>query len=295
MKSKFIPVKSVKLLLLILFVPLLANAQEKLTLAECHSMAEENYPLIKQKQLIDKYEQAKLSNLKKNYLPKLDLNARAVYQSDVTELALEMPPNMPFQLDFPQVDKDSYKATLDVSQLIYDGGSTKKMKELEHTSAELKHKKLETELYAIKATINHLFFSIILSEKQKNILELTQKSLQQTLNKLEVGIKHGAVLQSEANIVKAEIIKLQQNLAEIKASNSSNKKMLSEYLNIAIGEETIFEMPTIASKMSDEIIRPELQVFDLNKKNLEASKAMIKTKTMPVVSAFGQARIKYAF
>lgn len=277
------------ILVLILAVPLLVGAQNKLTLQYCLEQAELNYPLIDQKELIDQYELLKTKSLNKNYLPKIDLNGRATYQSDVTQLELELPPNLPFQLDFPEVDKSSYKATIDVTQIIYDGGTTKNLKLVEEASAKLNHKNLETELYKIKNNINQLFFGIVLLEKQKNILEIAQKNLEQNVKKLESGFRHGVILESEVNIIKAEIIKIKQSLVELKATNSANKKMLEEFINQQIPDDIVFELPELTLQTTTEITRPEMQSFELSKNNIEASKNLMKTKTKPLVSAFAQA------
>ncbi|MCB0469375.1 MAG: TolC family protein, partial [Flavobacteriaceae bacterium] len=49
--------------------------------------------------------------------PQLNLEAQATYQSDVTEVPL---PNSPIE----PLNKDQYRATLSINQLIYNGGLT---------------------------------------------------------------------------------------------------------------------------------------------------------------------------
>ena len=123
-----------KQLLLFLYFLSLAGmnyAQNILSLKECYELAEQNYPLIDQRALYNEYESIQERRLNKNHLPKVDLNARATYQSETTELPIELPAQSPIQLNIPSLPKDSYKATLDMTQLIYDGSSTKSQKQLE--------------------------------------------------------------------------------------------------------------------------------------------------------------------
>ena len=47
-----------------------------------------------------------------NLLPKLDFNARATYQSDVTAMTLDLPDDLPFDLgdiSTPEISKDQYR------------------------------------------------------------------------------------------------------------------------------------------------------------------------------------------
>jgi hypothetical protein len=54
--------------------------------------------------------------INKAKLPKIDLNAQATYQSDVTSLPISLP-----NVTVNPPNKDQYRATVDV-QLIYNGG-----------------------------------------------------------------------------------------------------------------------------------------------------------------------------
>ena len=98
-------------------------------------MAIQNSPVSKQKQLYTEATDTRLSSIGTAYLPSLTLNAQATYQSDVTKLALDLSKINP-NLSQPEgLTKDQYKATLDVSQLIYDGGLTPARKEAEKVTA----------------------------------------------------------------------------------------------------------------------------------------------------------------
>ena len=69
------------LALLLLGTLLPAGAQ---TLEQCQQAAEQNYPLIRQYDLIEKTTQLTVSNLAKGWLPQLQATAQATWQSDVT-------------------------------------------------------------------------------------------------------------------------------------------------------------------------------------------------------------------
>lgn len=282
--------KTINAIILLLLMPFAIAAQDTLSLMECHQLAEENYPLIKQKELIKQYEEKQMEKLDKNFLPSVDLNARATYQSDVTEITLDMPPNSPIQLDMPEISKDSYKATLDVTQLIYDGGATRSQRKVEKADAELKQQNLEAELYKIKEQVNNIYFNAVLLQKQEGILESAKETLKSVLKKLESGYEHGAVLKSDVQVMKAELIQAEQSLAEVKASKQAAFQMLSEYINKNIDTTYKMQIPEMNVDIAaQEITRPELKAFELSKEKINTSKILLSAKNRPIISGFGQA------
>ena len=63
-----------------------ANAQtpDPITLEECYNLARQNYPLVKQQELIQKSKEYSIENISKAYLPQLAINVQATYQSEGT-------------------------------------------------------------------------------------------------------------------------------------------------------------------------------------------------------------------
>ena len=105
-----------KLILFLLFlISINSNAQQNLTLDDCYTLVTKNYPLAKQMGLLQQKSNYELDALSKGKLPKIDLNAQATYQSEVIQLPIAIPGVIP-------LNKDQYRATLDVNQLIYNGG-----------------------------------------------------------------------------------------------------------------------------------------------------------------------------
>ena len=78
---------------------------QQLTLADCYKQAEQNYPLIKQRELIAKTSEYNIDNIQKGYLPQLSFTAQATYQSTVTQIPIKVP-----GVNIPALSKDQYKA-----------------------------------------------------------------------------------------------------------------------------------------------------------------------------------------
>jgi len=67
-------------LILLLLATGMAWGQEVLTIDSCYSMAERNWPLVRQIDLIQGSNDLKIKNLNKNYLPQSNLGASASIQ-----------------------------------------------------------------------------------------------------------------------------------------------------------------------------------------------------------------------
>ncbi|MDR0613263.1 MAG: TolC family protein [Dysgonamonadaceae bacterium] len=123
MKQKHLKRKCYQLVMAFLSIVYTANAQTVLTVEDCIQDAVANYPLTRQYGLIEQAKNYSVSNTVKSYLPQISLNSQATYLSDVTGLSPDLS-SLPFDLHIPAMSKDQYRATLDISQQIWDGGIT---------------------------------------------------------------------------------------------------------------------------------------------------------------------------
>jgi outer membrane protein TolC len=250
----------------------------------CYQKATENYPLIKQKEMIDNVGELKIKNLNNNYLPQVNLNAQATYQSDVTKMSLNIP-----GIKIPENSKDQYKATLDINQLIWDGGSIAGQKKVESINTQNEQQNIETEIYKLKERVNQLYFNILMLKGSNELLEISKKDIGLKLQKIESGVKNGVLNESNADNLKAEIIKIDQKIIEIKSVEKANIEMLKELCGIEINDNTQFSTPEITvSTNVFENNRLELKSFEINKNKLSATQNVLSSKLMPKIYGFGQ-------
>ena len=277
-----------KLLLLSswLFFSLQVFSQNSVTLEDCYEKAIANYPLMQQEALLASSNELTLKNLNKNYLPQMNLSGQASYQSDVTKVPIQDIPIFGVE----PLSKDWYKVTLDVNQVIYDGSSTSRQKELEEVNHEINKQNLEIEQYDLKVRINQIYFSIVLLNENKNIVELHLSTLKAKLKEVESGVKNGIILASNQDILLAEILNIEQSLEELEISRNAAISILNEYTALTLNSSTQFILPefdidfqTISNN------RPEYQLMSIQQQKLEASKKLIGSKNLPRLSAFGQA------
>jgi outer membrane protein TolC len=274
-----------KLILALVLITQAAFAQknDSIDLFAFYKLAIENYPIIKQKALLENSLELKLKNQNTNYLPQLYLNGQASYQSAVTEIPIHIP-----GIAIPEPYKDNYKITLDINQSIYDGGYTKKQKEIDKANLNTEKQNIEVDLYKIKERINQLYFSILLYQENEKILVLSQSEIKSKLSKIESGVRNGISIESNANVLKSEILKIDQQLIEIQYLKSSYLEMIGEYINKKLPTNTILPLPIIPSASGFDLQRQELKLFDFQKEKITASKSLISSKTMPKLNAFAQ-------
>jgi hypothetical protein len=109
-----------------------AFAQEKntITLEQCYQLARVNYPLSKQRDLIEKTKEYNIDNIAKGVIPQFSVNGTGTYQSAVTSIAI---PGF-YKTVIP---KDQYNLHGEVSQTISDFGINKQKREISSTDADL--------------------------------------------------------------------------------------------------------------------------------------------------------------
>jgi outer membrane protein TolC len=273
-----------KKFILLLFIPVVVSGQGSLTLDSCYKKAFVNDPTLQQKYMLNTISDLRTKNLNTAYYPQLSINGQATYQSDVTTLPIHIP-----GMDISTLDKDGYKATIDLTQTIYDGGYTKKQKGLESVSLQIEQQNLESDMYKVKEKINTLYFSILLFQENKDLLLVMKEDINSRLKKIKSGIKNGIGLESNANSLEAEMLKIDQQVVELDANITASFKMLGDYLNSPIPESTKLLLPTVnAGSGGYDNNRMEMKVFDLQIQKLKISESLLGVKTMPKLSAFGQ-------
>jgi outer membrane protein TolC len=270
------------LLLFSILSPLFSNAQQTITLEQCYVLANKNYPLARQTQLLQQKTGYEIEALNKSKLPKIDLNAQATYQSDVTGLPIKLPNIIP-------LNKDQYRTTLDVNQLLYNGGVIDANAKLKEAQTKTLQQQVEVNVYQIKSKINQLYFSILLLQERQDILTSKQELLHSKIKEVKTGVTFGALLPTSEKVLQAENLKIKQQLTEIQFDKKRMFDNLSSLLFSPLGENTILATPDALSILTKDNNRPELKLFDLQNEQIEVSKEIFSKNTLPKINAFGLA------
>ena len=261
----------------------MADAQE-LRIEDCWQKARENYPLIRQHGLLEEAARYNLSNIGKAWLPQLAVQAQVSYQSDVVNFPLEIP-----GIDLPVMDKDQYRATIDISQALWDGGQSRQQKKVVEAGREVERQGLEVSLYALRNQVNQLFFGILLLDAQMEQLGILERDLQSSLALVQAHLQHGTAMVSDLDLVKVALLQLEQQRTELRASRQAYTAMLSTLIHEPVDASTVLQRPLERTLLPQPVLRrPELQWFSLQQEWLESQKEALSSRYMPRVSLFLQ-------
>jgi len=261
----------------------LAQKDSTVTLEQCYRLAEVNYPLSKQRGLIEKTKEYTIDNIAKGVIPQLTVNGTGTYQSAVTSIAIP-------HFYTTVIPKDQYNLHGEVSQTLSDFGINKQQREISSTGADLQQENLNTELFALKDRINQMFFGVILIDGQLEQNELSEQDIKTGIAKVQAAINNGTDFNSSLNKLKAELLKTDEHSIDLKASRKAYTDMLGLFINQTISENTVFVKP-IPPVLTDSINRPELKAYDLQAKSYMEQQRLIRISNYPQLSAFFQGGI----
>lgn len=270
-----------QLLYLLVGVVSCANAQT-LTLERAIELARNNYPLIKQKDLITKTKDISLENIQTAFYPQVTINGQATYQSDITNIKI---PNSPVVIQ--PLSKDQYRITADVNQTLYDGGIVKQQKNMQQLAAEVDANKLEVDLYNINQRISQVYLSVLLTDEQLQQTELIKKDLRSGITKVEAQVQNGVAFRSNLNVLKAELIKTDQRSIELTTTRQGLLDVLGLMTGELYTEKTLLQKPALVVE-NDELQRPEMQLFQSQQKLLDGQQKLVHSKNIPKAGLFFQ-------
>ncbi|HTJ10425.1 MAG TPA: TolC family protein [Dinghuibacter sp.] len=279
----------VRIIAFLMILPVASAAQQPadaktpanaLTLDRCYALAEQNYPLTRQRDLIAKTENYTIDNLSKGIYPQLAVSGSATYQSDVTSIAVP-------GFNIPTASKDQYKIYGEVSQTLTDFGINHQKKQISRTDAAIQEENLNTQLYALKDRVNQLFFGVLLIDGQLEQNDLSRANIQTGIDKVQAAIANGTDFHSSLNKLQAQLLTTAQQAIELRASRRAYTDMLGLFLNTTLDDSTSFITPTPPA-LSDSIDRPELRSYDLQAKSYRDQQRLTKLNLFPSLSAFFQ-------
>ncbi|WP_452233194.1 TolC family protein [Lacinutrix sp. MEBiC02595] len=269
-----------QLLILLIFLTVFPSvAQQSITLEECYLFVTSNYPLAKQTKLLETQNELDAAVIATSKLPQINLDAQATYQSDVIEIPI---PNA----NMEGLNKDQYRATVSVNQLIYNGGATDASLHLKSAQLKTKLKQVEVSLYQLKQQINQIYFSVLLIQESELLLRAKQAQLQAKLKEVQSGIKYGVILPTSDKILEAELLKINQQFQELASNKVTHIETLSSLINLPLNTATQFQNPIVETQLEQDLSRPELELFQLKKEEIQNSEKLMSKQNGPKLLGF---------
>lgn len=270
---------------------ILASTTTAQTLEECQKAAEKNYPLIKQYGLIAQTTELTVSNIQKEWLPKIAVSAQATYQSNVVAWPERIQSiYQQMGLAMKGLKKDQYKMAIDLQQTLYDGGTIASKQAIARQEAKVQEAENQTKLYQVHHRVNEMYFALLLLNEQIKLNNNVKSLLLANENKLAAMVKSGTAATSDLDNVKAERLSAEQQYTSLKAEQQMLQHILTTFCGIKV-ENVQKPMPISTDTLTNN--RPELQLFNSKLKLSEAQEKALNTRLHPTLALFAQGYYGY--
>jgi len=264
-------------------------SQQIVTLWQCYDSAAIANPLSGERELYRQMTILRDQNLASAWMPTLDLGGTFAWQSDVVDMSellssLPVPPG-----SLPSIPHEQYRATLDVSQVIWDGGVTRNARAVEQVVSELNIQQNEADIYRLHEQVNNYFFPLLLARSQLEVTALLVAELDARISEASSGVENGVVLPVTLDVLRAEKIRAEQVVSELNRRCEALVSALDQITGIEGLEDAELLLPEPVISGDEAIDNPELRLFDVRQRQLEISKGLLKSQRMPKAFGFAQA------
>lgn len=273
---------------IIIILAVSAHAQ---TLEECQQAAEKNYPVIKRYDLIGRTTELTVSNLQKEWLPRITASAQATYQNAVAAWPESI--KSVYQrmgLDMKGLKKDQYKVGIDVQQMLYDGGVISSQKRIARQEGKLQEAQNDVNQYQLRQRVNEMYFSLLLLNEQIRLNDDVKALLLSSEKKLAAMVKGGTAATSDYENVMAERLGAEQQNSSLKAQQQMLQRLLSVFCGMEVNH---LQKPKPVEVSTTTNNRPELSMFDSQIKLVEAKEKALNARLMPKLGLFAQGYYGY--
>lgn len=273
---------------IIIILAVSAHAQ---TLEECQQAAEKNYPVIKRYDLIGRTTELTVSNLQKEWLPRITASAQATYQNAVAAWPESI--KSVYQrmgLDMKGLKKDQYKVGIDVQQTLYDGGVISSQKRIARQEGKLQEAQNDVNQYQLRQRVNEMYFSLLLLNEQIRLNDDVKALLLSSEKKLAAMVKGGTAATSDYENVMAERLVAEQQNSSLKAQQQMLQRLLSVFCGMEVNH---LQKPKPIEVSTTTNNRPELSMFDSQIKLVEAKEKALNARLMPKLGLFAQGYYGY--
>lgn len=284
--------KKIATILAVALVVSLAGFAE-VTLDYCLDKAQENYPLIKKYGLVERTADLRLSDINKSWLPRIGVYGQLTAQNVVPEFP-ETLRDVLSQLgqESKGLGKTQYKAGVDISQTIWDGGASRSQRRVERASSSERQASVAVQMYAVREKVIDLYFGILLMNEQIAQTESTVALLKANLALMNSMLAGGVAMQSDVDMVEAALLTMNQQLISARSAVKAYRDMLSIYIGENLGDKELAK-PQATMPSDTEPIRPELALFEARSRLNAVRDAAIDSSVMPRIGLFGQAYYGY--
>ena len=248
-----------------------------LTLEKCYKLAIENSTIYKKDNANNNISVNDKKEASSVFIPSVSLNGLTTYQSDV--IGLDLP-----SIESPR--KANYSVTLDLEQVIYDGGAASKKKDIISSDFKAETLKLDIAKLNLKDKVASLYLGMSLLKQNEKVLDLNIEILNRNLKKMKNLFENGAGQKSDYLQLQSELLKADQSLNKIKSDEIKVAEMLSVLLGKNISAEYTFVLPSDNFNFMGTSQRPEYDYYKIQGEIIDQNIKLLQSKNLPKFSFF---------
>ena len=273
--------KHLLLCLSMFFCAVAVRAQ--VTLEQCKAWARDNYPVIKQYDLVEQGRRLTVANAAKAWLPQVGVGGTATYQSDVTAIPISLP-----DIDIPTIGKDQYDVNITINQQIYDGGTVASAKRMAEAQGDVDRGRVGVTMYDVNRRIDELFFGILMLDEQIAQIAVLQEDLSLSLASVRAMVRGGVANQTDVDAVQVEFVKARQRGTSLLTQRNTYRRMLETFTGVELGDSVTFVKPSADYDVMAANRRPELDLYAAQDRLFDTRMDALDTELRPRVSLFAR-------
>ena len=114
---------------------------------------------------------------------------------------------------------------------------------MQNLSSQINNLKVDIEIRNVMQQTQKYFFNALLAQENITIWATTQNEIQLRIKIQESGVKYGSVKQSQVDILKVELLKIDQKIIEIKSAKKTAIEIIALFTGLTINENIILKTP----------------------------------------------------
>ncbi len=273
----------IRALLVTLLLPITAWAQDApLTLGDCRQLAHDNYPAIRQRDIIQQSKNFSIANISKGWLPQIGISAGVSAFTDIID--------SDSRAGQMGIDMENYmlNAAVTIQQNIYDGGKMRAKRITEEAKSESDAAQLEVSLYEVNERVEQLFFGILLADEKSQINSLVLTDLSTAEKTISSMINGGLADDGDLEAIQVEKLKIEQQQENLTTARAAYLEMLGIFIGKELDNKTVLEKPASTETQSGSpCARPELLYFSAQQKMLDSQTQQLNSLLRPTLSFIG--------
>lgn len=274
--------------LFVLFLILLFSgglfSQDTLTFSAVLSRIEQLAPATSLQQLSQEEARLKRKNISARLLPQWSLTGQASYQSETTGLDLNFP-----GFSVPRLSRDQYRLQMELSQVLYDGGTNHTLQHLQSLAGKMDSLKWAMESEQIKELTIQSYFGLLEIQEREKLINVKLEDVTALQSRATVAVNQGTLLQADVWAIEAEKLAVKQQQEEMMAMKMQQTAILNTLMEDTFNLMTLVALPAPLAEGKDLTSqRPAISLMDALSQKATLDKKMDNANAIPKLALFGQ-------